>query len=60
MEGRGEPKQAATGGGTVITQNRRHYLKTRQDVEFQFFGSPTVLHATGEKTDGRFSALETS
>jgi uncharacterized protein (TIGR02246 family) len=42
----------------VITQNRRHYLKTRRDVDFQFFGSPTVLHATGETTDGRFCLME--
>ena len=42
----------------MITQNRRHYLKTRRDVDFQFFGSPTVLHATGETTDGRFCLME--
>jgi len=42
----------------VITQNRRHYLKTSQDVAFQFFGSPTVLHATSEQTDSRFCLLE--
>jgi uncharacterized protein (TIGR02246 family) len=42
----------------VITQNRRHYLKTRRDIDFQFFGSPTVLHATGENTDGRFCLME--
>jgi len=42
----------------VITQDRRPYLKTRQDVDFQFFGSPTVLHATGEATEGRFSLME--
>jgi len=42
----------------VITQTRRPYLKTSQDVAFQFFGSPTVLHATGEQTDGRFFLLE--
>jgi uncharacterized protein (TIGR02246 family) len=41
----------------VITQNR-HYLKTRHDLDFQFFGSPTVLHATGEMTDGRFCLME--
>jgi len=42
----------------VITQDRRPYLKTRRDVDFQFFGSPTVLHATGERTEGRFCLLE--
>ena len=42
----------------MITQNRRHYLKTSQDVAFQFFGSPTVLHATSEQTDSRFCLLE--
>ncbi len=42
----------------MITQNRRHYLKTSQDVAFQFFGSPTVLHATSEQTDGRFCLME--
>lgn len=40
------------------TQNRQPYLKTRQDVDFQFFGSPTVLHATGENTAGHFCLLE--
>jgi len=42
----------------VITQERHPYLKTRADVDFQFFGSPTVLHATAETTDGRFCLLE--
>lgn len=42
----------------MITQSRRPYLTTRQDATFQFFGSPTVLHATGEQTDGRFLLLE--
>jgi quercetin dioxygenase-like cupin family protein len=42
----------------VIAQDRKPYLKTRQDVDFQFFGSPTVLHATGEATDGRFCLME--
>jgi ketosteroid isomerase-like protein/quercetin dioxygenase-like cupin family protein len=42
----------------VIAQDRQPYLKTRQDVDFQFFGSPTVMHATGEATDGRFFLLE--
>jgi uncharacterized protein (TIGR02246 family) len=42
----------------VIAQDRQPYLKTRDDVDFQFFGSPTVLHATGEATDGRFSLME--
>jgi uncharacterized protein (TIGR02246 family) len=42
----------------VIAQDRRPYRKTCQDVDFQFFGSPTVLHATGEMTDGRFCLLE--
>jgi quercetin dioxygenase-like cupin family protein len=42
----------------VIAQDRQPYLKTRQDVDFQFFGSPTVLHATGDATDGRFFLLE--
>jgi quercetin dioxygenase-like cupin family protein len=38
--------------------DRRPYLKTRQDADFQFFGSPTVLHATGDVTDGRFLLME--
>lgn len=42
----------------MIAQDRRPYCKTRQDVAFQFFGSPTVLHASGETTDGRFCLLE--
>ncbi len=42
----------------MITQNRQPYLKTRHDVDFQFFGSPTVLHAAGETTDGRFCLME--
>jgi len=42
----------------VIAQDRQPYLKTRNDVDFQFFGSPTVLHATGEATDGRFCLME--
>ena len=42
----------------MIAQNRRFYSKTRQDVDFQFFGSPTVLFATGEQTDGRFCLME--
>jgi len=42
----------------VIAQDRQPYLKTRHDVDFQFFGSPTALHATGEATDGRFCLME--
>ena len=42
----------------MITQDLQPYLKTRQDVDFQFFGSPTVLHATGETTGGRFCLME--
>jgi uncharacterized protein (TIGR02246 family) len=42
----------------VIAQDRQPYLKTRHEVDFQFFGSPTVLHATGEATDGRFCLME--
>ena len=42
----------------MIAQDRQPYLKTRNDVDFQFFGSPTVLHATGEATDGRFCLME--
>ena len=42
----------------MIAQDRQPYLKTRRDVEFQFFGSPSVLHATGDATDGRFCLLE--
>ncbi len=42
----------------MIAHDRRPYFKTRQDVHFQFFGSPTALHATGETTDGRFCLLE--
>jgi quercetin dioxygenase-like cupin family protein len=42
----------------VIAQTLRPYSKTRQDVDFQFFGSPTVLHATGETTGGQFCLME--
>lgn len=42
----------------MIAQDRQPYLKTRQDIDFQFFGCPTVLHATGEATDGRFCLME--
>ena len=42
----------------MITQASRPYLKSNRDVDFQFFGSPTVLHATGETTDGRFCLME--
>jgi uncharacterized protein (TIGR02246 family) len=42
----------------VIAQDHQPYLKTRQDVDFQFFGSPTVLHATGEATNGLFCLME--
>jgi uncharacterized protein (TIGR02246 family) len=42
----------------VIAQDRQPYLKTRNDIDFQFFGAPTVLHATGEATDGRFCLIE--
>lgn len=42
----------------MIAQDRQPYLKTRYDHDFQFFGSPTVLHATGEATDDRFFLLE--
>jgi uncharacterized protein (TIGR02246 family) len=42
----------------VIAQDRQPYLKTRYELDFQFFGSPTVMHATGEATDGRFCLME--
>ncbi len=42
----------------MIAQDRQPYLKTRQDIDFQFFGSPTVLHATGATTDGRLCLME--
>lgn len=42
----------------MIAQDRQPYLKPRQDVDFQFFGAPTVLHATGERSDGRFCLME--
>jgi uncharacterized protein (TIGR02246 family) len=46
------------GETTVIAQTRQPYLKTSQDVDFMFFGAPTVLHATGDATDGRFCLTE--
>jgi ketosteroid isomerase-like protein/mannose-6-phosphate isomerase-like protein (cupin superfamily) len=42
----------------MIAQERQPYLKTRHDLDFQFFGSPTVVHASGEATDGRFFLME--
>jgi quercetin dioxygenase-like cupin family protein/ketosteroid isomerase-like protein len=42
----------------VITETRRPYLKTTQNLDFQFFGSPTVVHATGDTTEGRFCLSE--
>ena len=42
----------------MTTTQTRPYLKTRQDVDFQFFGSPTVMLASGEQTDGRFMLME--
>jgi mannose-6-phosphate isomerase-like protein (cupin superfamily) len=42
----------------MIAQDRRPYSKSSQTADFQFFGSPTVLHATGEQTEGRFFLLE--
>ena len=42
----------------MITQTRQFYSRTSQDIDFQFFGSPTVLHATGDATDGRFCLFE--
>ena len=42
----------------MIAQDRQPYLKTRYDLDFQFFGAPTVMYATGEATDGRFFLLE--
>jgi uncharacterized protein (TIGR02246 family) len=46
------------GDTTVIAQIRQPYLKTSQEIDFQFFGAPTVLHATGDATDSRFCLLE--
>jgi uncharacterized protein (TIGR02246 family) len=42
----------------MIAQNRQPYVNTRQDGQFQFFGSPTVMRSTGETTDGHFCLLE--
>lgn len=42
----------------LIAQDRQPYIKTRQGVDFQLFGSPAVLHATGETTDGHFCLME--
>jgi mannose-6-phosphate isomerase-like protein (cupin superfamily)/ketosteroid isomerase-like protein len=42
----------------VIAQDRRPYLNTRQDDQFQFFGAPTVMRSTGDTTDGHFCLLE--
>jgi uncharacterized protein (TIGR02246 family) len=42
----------------MIAQNRQPYVNTRQDNQFQFFGSPTVMRSTGETTDGHFCLLE--
>jgi ketosteroid isomerase-like protein/mannose-6-phosphate isomerase-like protein (cupin superfamily) len=42
----------------VIAQDRRPYLNTRQNDQFQFFGAPTVMRSTGDTTDGHFCLLE--
>jgi quercetin dioxygenase-like cupin family protein len=42
----------------MITQDRRPYLNTRQDVHFQFFGCPTIIRSTGEITDNHFFLME--
>jgi ketosteroid isomerase-like protein/quercetin dioxygenase-like cupin family protein len=42
----------------VITQSKRYYSTSSQQLDFQFFGSPTVMHATGDATDGRFCLSE--
>jgi len=42
----------------MIAHDRQPYLSTRQDNPFQFFGSPTVMHATGASTGGHFLLLE--
>ena len=34
----------------MIAQDRQPYLKTRHDVDFQFFGSPTEVACDGEAT----------
>lgn len=42
----------------MLAADRRPYLTTSEDVAFQFFGSPTVMHATGKATDERFCLME--
>ena len=42
----------------MIAQDRQPYVNTRQDNQFQFFGSPTVMRSTGDTTDGHFCLLE--
>ena len=42
----------------MIAQHRQPHLSTAHAAPFQFFGSPTVLHSTGETTEGRFFLLE--
>ena len=42
----------------MIAQGLQPYLKSRQDIDFQFLGLPTVLHATTETTGGRFGLME--
>jgi quercetin dioxygenase-like cupin family protein len=42
----------------MIGQARQPFLKTFRNVDCQFFGSPTVIHATGEETDGHFFLME--
>src|SRR5690242_4531832 len=43
---------------SMITQDRQPYLKTRQDAEFQFFGSPTIIRSTGETTGNHLFLME--
>ena len=42
----------------MITQERQPYHNTRQDADFQFFGSPTVIRSAGETTDNHFFLME--
>ena len=35
----------------MIAADRQPYLSTRHNAPFQFFGAPTVMHATGEQTN---------
>jgi quercetin dioxygenase-like cupin family protein len=40
------------------TNTKQPYVKHSHDHDFQFFGAPTTLLASGEQTGGRFALME--